>query len=108
MGVSFRVRPLAASYHGRCSVEGRENKQRGKWFRRTEERKHICEQIGSELDCTGDVVDRLVRVIAQDERVRGQWLGTVRTALLQARHACQSEMGAIHNEHWVSSYTCNV
>src|SRR6266571_2789904 len=105
MNVSFRLHLQARRNPARSCFGCGEHKQRWIWRRRMEEGRQIDQEVRHEFKRTGDMVHGLVGIIAHNERVRGQWPGTVRTALLQARHACQSEMGVIHNEHWVSSYT---
>jgi hypothetical protein len=72
MSDSFRLRLLAARHSGRGGVWGCENIQRGRWSRRTKKGKEIGHEVGGEFERTGDMVHGLIRIIAQDERIRGK------------------------------------
>lgn len=99
MGNCFRLPVLGAQHRSGCSIECRENTQLRIRRGRTEEGCQIKQKIRRKFKRAGDMLDRLLPIIAQDGRVCSQRPGTVHTVLLQARHACQSEIGVIHNEH---------
>ncbi|TMC40244.1 MAG: hypothetical protein E6J31_07395 [Chloroflexi bacterium] len=64
-----------------------------------EEGRQIDQEVRHEFKRTGDVIHGLASIVAHDERVRGQWPGAVGTWFFQARHACQTEMVSVHDEH---------
>src|SRR6266699_6264683 len=102
---SFRLPPLAAWHPGGSSVGGRENKQRGIRCWWTEDGKHICQQVGGQFERTGNMVHGLIRIVAHDERIRGERFCAVGTRLLQARDPGETELVMVHNEHLAVSYT---
>ena len=48
-----------------------------------EEGRQIDQEVCGEFERAGDMVHGLLRIVAHDERVRGQWPGAVGTLFLQ-------------------------
>src|SRR6266536_323443 len=98
---SFRLHPFAMRHSARYRFGCCANKQLGIWCRWTEKSRQIDQEVCGEFERAGDMGHGLLRIVAHDERVRGQWPGAVGTLFLQTRHACQTEMVVVHDEHLV-------